>query len=527
MRLINLSNIAHRYGSAAVLLSGIFFGTVFFETESHALLPSGCTAVPTPSDITNEENQKLFYDFTTRIFYRFTAGESATPGTSTELNISLRYSVPPANDLNLYLYSAASDSTESIASTLGQTQGSELITLSSSNLDGDYCVEVNGVDSPSREYTLKWDDNDDPSYTVTPTVSGGNGTIDPNTVLNIIEGETATFTLNPTGAYYPLINNDTCGEGGSLLNDNGTYTYTTGPITSNCTVTASFTLTPDSFTATSEFDVGSVGHGDITPLSQLVSNGASTTFKVIPYAEYSASGTTDTCGEEGASIGSLNKATYTVPSVTHDGCIVIASFVSTTETYTVSSTTSGGNGSITFHIADPENAQPNTVVSGGTVTFILSADPGFYPSVDDNDCDTMGSDPIPNTTPNTYTYTTGAITGDCTITASFSLLPTYTVNATVDGDNGTIAPSEQIGVVSGTTTTFTVEPDAGYTATVTDTCGASGTLDGITYTTGEITGNCTVTASFSISADDPNPIITPMLFLLLLTDNEKNALPNN
>lgn len=76
--------------------------------------------------------------------------------------------------------------------------------------------------------------------------------------------------------------------------------------------------------------------------------------------------------------------------------------------------------------------------------------------------------------------------------------PTYTVTPSVltGTSTGTISPSSAItGVPSGTIKSFTVTPISGYTATVGGTCG--GLLNGNTYNTKPITGNCTVQASFS------------------------------
>lgn len=70
----------------------------------------------------------------------------------------------------------------------------------------------------------------------------------------------------------------------------------------------------------------------------------------------------------------------------------------------------------------------------------------------------------------------------------------YTVTATA-GANGTISPATRT-VGSGETTTFTVTPNSGYTATIGGTC-PRGNLVGTTYTTGAINSNCTVTATFS------------------------------
>ena len=71
----------------------------------------------------------------------------------------------------------------------------------------------------------------------------------------------------------------------------------------------------------------------------------------------------------------------------------------------------------------------------------------------------------------------------------------YTVSTSA-GTGGTISPSSR-SVNYGGNTTFTVSPNSGYhTNSVT---GCSGSLSGSTYTTGAITGNCTVTATFGIN----------------------------
>lgn len=59
---------------------------------------------------------------------------------------------------------------------------------------------------------------------------------------------------------------------------------------------------------------------------------------------------------------------------------------------------------------------------------------------------------------------------------------------------GSISPSTPQTVTKGSTTTFTVTADPGYTASVGGTCG--GNLSGSTYTTNAITASCTVDAMF-------------------------------
>ena len=93
------------------------------------------------------------------------------------------------------------------------------------------------------------------------------------------------------------------------------------------------------------------------------------------------------------------------------------------------------------------------------------------------------------------TYTTGPITEACTVSASFAAEQTYIVTATA-GLGGTITPATQT-VEAGATARFNVTPNSGYVVASVTGCG--GSLSGATYTTGPITGNCTVNASFTAS----------------------------
>jgi len=141
-------------------------------------------------------------------------------------------------------------------------------------------------------------------------------------------------------------------------------------------------------------------------------------------------------------------------------------------TYQVSAT-AGTGGSIS-----PASA---TVNAGGTTTFTVTADTGYVISSVTGCGGTLTGN----------TYTVGAVNTGCTVTASF--LAQYTVTASA-GAGGAISPASTA-VNAGGTTTFTVTANTGYL--VGGMTGCSGTLSGNTYTTGAITANCAVTASFS------------------------------
>jgi uncharacterized delta-60 repeat protein len=76
-------------------------------------------------------------------------------------------------------------------------------------------------------------------YTVTPSVStigGVNGAIAPNTAQSVNSGATTSFTVTPNLGYLATVT----GCGGALA----VNTYTTAPVTADCTVTATFSPDP-------------------------------------------------------------------------------------------------------------------------------------------------------------------------------------------------------------------------------------------------------------------------------------------
>ena len=91
------------------------------------------------------------------------------------------------------------------------------------------------------------------------------------------------------------------------------------------------------------------------------------------------------------------------------------------------------------------------------------------------------------------TYTTGAVESDCAVAAAFAI-DTHTVTPFA-GTHGSISPATPQTVNHGDITAFTLTPEANYHIDTVNGCG--GTLVGGTYTTGAVTGNCTVIASFS------------------------------
>jgi len=91
------------------------------------------------------------------------------------------------------------------------------------------------------------------TYMVTPSVSGGNGTIDPGVPQSVNYNATTGFTLTPDAGYHIVTPvGGTCG--GQLSGS----AYTTSAVTANCTVVASFAPNPDHLAISTVSD-GSAG----------------------------------------------------------------------------------------------------------------------------------------------------------------------------------------------------------------------------------------------------------------------------
>lgn len=205
--------------------------------------------------------------------------------------------------------------------------------------------------------------------------------------------------------------------------------------------------------------------GTLSPTSATVTDGSTTTFTVTPDSGFNIASISG-CG------GSLVGTTYTTDLVTA-ACTVTATFINASIPAHLVTATASSGGTIT---------PGSIVVAQGTITsFTLAADAGHH--IDDvSGC---GGSLTGNV------YTTGAINAVCTVNATFAPDP-YFVTASA-GTGGTISPPG-ISVTFGSTTAFTVTPDAAHDILSVTGCG--GSLAGTTYTTGTVTGACAVSASF-------------------------------
>ncbi len=228
---------------------------------------------------------------------------------------------------------------------------------------------------------------DEPQLYTVSASSGSGGSISPGS-RSVQSGQTTTFTVTPDTAYSIA---SVTGCNGSLSGN----TYTTGAVTSACSVQASFSLNSYSVTA-------SAGEGgSISPGSATVSHGATTSFTVTPQSGYSIANVTG-CN------GSLSGNTYTTGAITST-CSVSASF--SQNSYTISAIGTAG-GQIT-----PGSL---SVLHGQTAQFSVVPD-DHYRIVEVSGCG--GS--LDN-----ETFTTAAITATCTINASFAFVPIGGLNDT-------------------------------------------------------------------------------------------------
>ncbi|WP_138984179.1 InlB B-repeat-containing protein [Alishewanella jeotgali] len=288
-----------------------------------------------------------------------------------------------------------------------------------------------------------------PQTYVINTIAGNGGTITPAS-RTVNQGQSATFTVTADSGF--TINVVT-GCGGSLTGN----TYTTGVINANCTVNASFN--PISFTISATAGEG----GTITPTSQVVSYGATTSFTVTPNTGYSIN-TVSGCG------GSLTGNTYTTGPI-NTACNVNASFNAASYTITA---TAGEGGTIT---------PTSQVVSyGATTSFTVTPNTGY--SI--NTVSGCGG------SINGNIYTTSPINESCSINAAFNPL-SFTVIA-VASDGGKVTPASQM-VDYGKTATFNLVPDENYS--IGNASGCGGSLTGNTYTTGPITQACEISVVYT------------------------------
>ncbi|HUX29398.1 MAG TPA: hypothetical protein VMV78_02090 [Thiobacillus sp.] len=262
-------------------------------------------------------------------------------------------------------------------------------------------------------------------YTVTATDNGSAyGDVSPGS-QGVSSGASATIIATPNSGYSAAF---TSGCGGTQSGNN----FTTGPVTANCTVTASFTNAPVSGTCGSAAGVTTIS----APSANLCNTGSASIVSAAT-AAYSW-----TC----AGTNGGTTASCTAPHA-----------------YTVGAS-AGANGSISPASKD--------VVGNTSTTFTVTPVTGYAATVSGCGGSLSGT-----------TYTTGAITTACTVTASFAL---QTVSLTDPGSGLWVPPN---------TTNLLIADQSGPTAAYLSSY-VPGCLNGLYITSSWNTG-CGVNSSFT------------------------------
>ena len=136
------------------------------------------------------------------------------------------------------------------------------------------------------------------------------------------------------------------------------------------------------------------------------------------------------------------------------------------------------------------------VNQGANQTFTINPNSGYQ--ITQVTVDTVNQGPI-------TTYTFNNVQANHTISATFSLIPTYTITASA-GSNGTITPSGAVVVNQGANQTFTMNPNSGYQVLqVTVDSVGQGAITSYTFT--NVQANHTISVTFTVQTLPPGLVM--------------------
>jgi hypothetical protein len=314
----------------------------------------------------------------------------------------------------------------------------------------------------------------------------------PNATQTVTHGNNTAFNVTSASGY------SKSGTVGGTC-PQGTWsgaTYTTGAITVGCSV--SFSSTINSYIASVSGDA----HVTVSPNSNpIVNHGSTQTFSITAGTGYSVSSVVNgTCPS-----GSWSGSQYTTGVVTNTCSIGFSSVINS---YSVAVS------------ADAHTTvSPNTtqaVNHGSTQSFNVTAGIGYSLS------STVGGT-CPSGSWSGSTYTTGVITSACSTSFS-SAINLFTVSVAVD-THTSVSPNAPVSVAYDSTQTFNVTAATGYTisSSVGGTC-PSGSWNGGQYTSGAITGACSVSFVSTINSYTIGGTISGLTGTVVLQNNVSDNL---
>ncbi|OPY03770.1 MAG: Beta-propeller repeat protein [Syntrophorhabdus sp. PtaB.Bin047] len=288
-----------------------------------------------------------------------------------------------------------------------------------------------------------------PVYTIEPTVSGGNGTIDPSKSTKVVRGQDQTFNFKPADGYeLDKVYVDGTEQVNYVYN-----AYTFKNVKANHAITISFRKKSADATYTITPMAGA--NGSINPGTALtVKRGATRTFTVTANEGYEIDTLTKIENGITSTITAASGQTSfqtTFSTITYNGSLK-ATFRTYTGSFTITPD-AGANGSIT-----PGTAQ--TVAHSGSTTFEVKSATGYVIDtltvVENGQKRTIdGAAGKP-----TYSQSFTNVHANGSITVTFA--KSYTITPSVTGANGSITPGTAQTVKSGGTVTFTVSAEANY-----------------------------------------------------------------
>lgn len=314
-------------------------------------------------------------------------------------------------------------------------------------------------------------------YTVSTSASAG-GTISPASTT-VLTGNSTSFELAvSTGFKIKSVS----GCGGVV---NG-ITYTTGVISSNCTVNAEFEK------LSYLVNVNVTGSGMVEPASKVVEHGSTAEFAVTPAVGAKVTEVTSNCG-------AVITNNHLKSDEIFGNCTINVKFEKLSYQVNVNITGSG--------TVEPAS---KVVEHGSSAEFVVTPAEHFTVSAVTSNCGAAMTN---------NKLRTEAIMDNCMINVKFDTMA-YEVTA-VASKGGSISPAKQ-SVPYGSKAQFSVVEDEGYK--VKNISGCDGALHGMTYTTSAISAACQVDVTFN---GLPNARFNYDSFVYLGLNADFDASPSN